>query len=62
MYSERELERIVRLRAVREIKAEREAALKGTRRLQKQERLAIRREVMKRHRAAKKVHDAAEAQ
>jgi hypothetical protein len=62
LYSERELERIVRLRAVREIKAEREAALKGTRRLQKQERLAIRREVMKRHRAAKKVHDAAEAQ
>ena len=58
LYSERELEGIVRLRMVRQVKAEREAELRGERRLNKEEREAARREAMERHRAAKKAKDA----
>lgn len=58
LYSERELEGIVRLRMVRQVKAEREAELQGERRLNKEEREAARREAMERHRAAKKAKDA----
>jgi hypothetical protein len=58
LYSERELEGIVRLRLVRQVKAEREAELTDARRLSKEERVAARREAMERHRAAKKDKDA----
>lgn len=61
VYAERERETVVRLRASRAMKAERERALKRQRAAERVEREAARDAELEQHRAAKKAHEEAES-